>query len=184
MTAKNIIKLNFKVFKILKRYLTTGEVIAFHNHSFTIFLDVGILFGPLLWQMSSKFIKTYKIRNSEESLYRLQSVRNRVYKVWGEWVTRCDWLWITKCYKMDYKVCQRLQSTLRWITKCDMDYVWQGLQSEAVHMFQINRRFGTNSLHKLKRHSLYVHCLIMLLKRLVFLYLKSSSKFVRNWGAQ
>ena len=81
-----------------------GEAIAFHNHSFTIFLNVGILFGPLLLQMSSKFIKTSKIRNSEEIPYGLQHVTA---------------LWITKCDKMDYKVRQGLQSVSRWITKCD-----------------------------------------------------------------
>ena len=56
---------NFKFSKFSKDSLT-GEVIAFDNHSFTISLNVGILFGPLLLQMSSKFIKTSKIRNSEE----------------------------------------------------------------------------------------------------------------------
>ena len=63
----------------------TGEVIAFHNYSFTIFLNVGILFGSLLLQLSSKFIKTSKIRNSEEIPYGLRSVTNSRYEVWQLW---------------------------------------------------------------------------------------------------
>ena len=76
-----------------------GEAIAFHNHSFTIFLNVGILFGPLLLQMSSKFIKTSKIRNSEEIPYGLQHVTA---------------LWITKCVKVDYKVWWDYKVSVQW----------------------------------------------------------------------
>ena len=55
------------------------------------------------------------------------------YKVLEEWVTKWDRLWITKCDKIDYKVCQGLQCMSRWITKSVRDYkVCQcGLQSAS-----------------------------------------------------
>ena len=50
---------------------------------------------------------------------------------------------------------------------------------------QINPRLGTNTLYNLHGHSLYIHYLTSLLKRLiVFLCLNSSGKIVHNWGAQ
>ena len=39
------------------------------------------------------------------------------YKVWQEWVTKCHRLKITKCDKMDYKVCQGGLKSVAGITK-------------------------------------------------------------------
>ena len=50
---------------------------------------------------------------------------------------------------------------------------------------QINPRFGTNTLHSLQGHSLHIHCLTSLLKKLiVFLCLNPSRKIVHNWVAR
>ena len=50
---------------------------------------------------------------------------------------------------------------------------------------QINPRLGTNTLDNLHGHSLHIHCLTSLLKRLiVFLCLNSSGKIVHDWGVR
>ena len=49
---------------------------------------------------------------------------------------------------------------------------------------QINPRFGTNTLHNLRGHSLHIHRLTSFLKRLVvFLCLNSSGEIVHNTSA-
>ena len=47
------------------------------------------------------------------------------YKIWEEWVTKWDRLWITKCNKKvtkcvrDYKACQGGLQSVTGVTKCD-----------------------------------------------------------------
>ena len=63
--------------------------------------------------------------------------------------------------------------------------LWWILSTKLGAVPQINPRFGTNTLHNLHGHSLHIHCLTSLLKRLiVFLCLNSSGKIVHNWGAR
>ena len=63
--------------------------------------------------------------------------------------------------------------------------IWWILSTKLGAVAQINPRFGTNTLHNLHGHSLHIHYLTSLLKRLiVFLCLNSSGKIVHNWGAR
>ena len=50
-------------------------------------------------------------------------------------------------------------------------------------VLQINPWFGKNTLHNLHGHSLHIHYLASLLKRLiVFFCLNFSGKILYNWG--
>ena len=98
---------NFKFSKFSKGS-STVEVIAFHNHSFTVFLNVGILFGPLYYKCPQNSLKHQKlgIQKKFHMDYKVWQIgvkkcdSSADYKFWEEWVTKYDRLWITKCDKI------------------------------------------------------------------------------------